>query len=129
MPVIDSSVLVEYLVEGEKADEAGAVVAGGDLVAPHLIDAEVGSALRRLVAEGVVEAEDARQSLSDLARFPLLRSPHEFLLESAWALRSRLSFYDALYAALAVELDRRLVTADGGLARAAAGIGLEVARL
>ena len=40
------------------------------------------------------------------------------LCNFAWQLRNRLSFYDALYVALAVRLDVRLTTCDRRLANA-----------
>ena len=123
MTVVDSSVLVEYFIDGDKISEAAAAISE-EPVAPHLIDAEVGNALRRLAARGAIDEDDAGQSLVDLAGLPLTRSPHRFLLGSAWAMRSQLSFYDALYAALAAELDTELVTADGRLARAARSLGV-----
>lgn len=129
MVVLDASVLVEYFVDGTRAPEAGQVLVRNDLLAPHLIDAEVGHALRRLVAQGELEEEEAEEALSKLDGLRLARSPHGSLLEPAWAMRARLSFYDALYVALAAALDAELVTADGGMARAADSLGVRVRSL
>ncbi len=119
MPVVDASVLVEYLSDGKHSEVARAVVREGDLLAPHLIDAEVGHALRGHVAAGMLGAHEAEQALLDFSVMALARAPHGPLLLTAWALRRNLSFYDALYAALALELDTELVTFDVGLARVA----------
>ena len=131
MAVVDASVLVEYLSQAPKAREAEIAMrqAEGELLAPHLLDAEVGHALRRLVARGDLTNQEAEGALSELDDLQLLRSPHGPLLEAAWAMRSRLSFYDALYAALALELDTELVTADGRLARAAGSFGVRAVAL
>lgn len=131
MAVVDASVLVAYLSQGPKAPEAETALtqAEGELLAPHLIDAEVGHALRRLAAGGQLTDEEAEGALAELHDLPLRRSPHGLLLESAWAMRSRLSFCDALYAALALELDTELVTADGRLARAAGSFGVRARAL
>lgn len=128
MPVVDASLLVAYLARGEWADEAGAEIeaAGDQLFAPHLIDAEVGHALRRMAAASELDAADAAAALANLARLPIHRAPHTFLLDSAWALREAVSFYDALYLALAQELELAMVTLDARLARAAAGLPVEV---
>jgi predicted nucleic acid-binding protein len=127
MPVIDASVLVAYLGGGAVAERAGDLFAaeGDELFAPHLVDAEVGHVLRRLVAAGQLDPADAEGALVDLADFPLRRSPHTWLLDSAWRLRSNVSFYDALYLALAQELELALVTLDARLARAATKLGIE----
>jgi predicted nucleic acid-binding protein len=51
------------------------------------------------------------------------------LLDDAFALRDDFTFDDAVYVALARRLDEPLATADRGLARAAADIGLDVVRI
>jgi predicted nucleic acid-binding protein len=127
--VIDASVLVEYFSAGTREPEAREVLGRDDLLAPHLIDAEVGHALRRLVAQGELEAEEAEGSLSELDGLRLGRSPHGFLLELAWGMRARLTFYDALYVALAAAMDAELVTVDRGMARAANSLGVRVRSL
>lgn len=95
------------------------------MVAPHLIDAEVGHSLRRLEAAGAISSGAAASFLDDLPDLPLQRSPHTFLLGTAWAMRSKLSFYDALYLALGKLLEIPVVTFDRGLAGAGAGFGVE----
>jgi predicted nucleic acid-binding protein len=58
----------------------------------------------------------ARDALVDLADLPLRRAGHRGLLARAWELRENVSFYDALYIALAERLD--LLTLDARLSRA-----------
>ncbi|MGI8624237.1 MAG: type II toxin-antitoxin system VapC family toxin [Solirubrobacteraceae bacterium] len=117
MPVIDASVLVEYLAGGEHADEARDRVLGHDegLWAPHLVDAEVGHVLRRAVMVGELHSAIAAAALVDLADMPLRRAGHVGLLERAWALRANVTYDDALYIALAERLDMALVTFDARL--------------
>jgi predicted nucleic acid-binding protein len=50
-------------------------------------------------------------------------------LELAWAMRERLSFYDALYVSLADAVNAELVTVDRGMARAADSLGVRVRSL
>lgn len=120
MPVIDASVLVEYLAGGEHAEVARRRIlsAGEELWAPHLVDAEVGHVLRRAVMVEELSAAGARDALDDLADMPLKRASHVGLLGRAWALRSNMTFYDALYVALAERLDMAIVTLDARLATA-----------
>lgn len=115
MPVVDASVLVEYLAGGEHAEQAreGMLGPGEALWAPHLVDAEVGHVLRAAVIRRELKPGRARVALRDLAALPLRRAAHVGLLERAWALRSELSFYDAVYVALAERLDMPFVTLDG----------------
>lgn len=87
--------------------------------APHLIDAEYGNVLRRLVLRKELAMEPATVLLRE---GPLLvdeRHGHRQLAATAWSLRHNLTFYDALYVALAAGLDAPLVTADARLAGAA----------
>jgi predicted nucleic acid-binding protein len=127
MPVVDASVLVEYLAGGEHADEARARLLAGveGLWAPHLVDAEVGHVLRRGVRAGELRATTVRAALEDLADLPLRRAGHVGLLDRAWALRGTVSFYDALYVALAEVLGVALVTLDARLA-GASGVRAEI---
>lgn len=120
MPVVDASVLVEYLAGGEHGDQARRrlLAADEELWAPHLVDAEVGHVLRRAVALKELSPANGRAALEDLADMPLKRAAHVGLLGRAWALRSHLTFSDALYVALAEQLDMAVLTLDARLATA-----------
>jgi predicted nucleic acid-binding protein len=117
--VIDASVLVEFLAEGEhRAAAELAITSGHWLWVPMLIDAEVGQALRQRVWKRKMTRDAAREALAYLPRMQLQRVSHAALVERAWQLRENVSFYDALYVALAEELGVPLLTLDGHLARA-----------
>jgi predicted nucleic acid-binding protein len=120
MPVIDASVLMEYLGDAEGAEVARRrlVADRARLWAPHLVDAEVGHALRRGVRRGEIAADAARDALDDLIVMPLRRVRHRQLIPRAWELRENVSFYDALYVALAELLEEPLITFDRRLSRA-----------
>jgi predicted nucleic acid-binding protein len=119
VPVLDASVLVEYLAGGEHADAARRwIVSGKPLWIPHLADAEVGHVLRRAVHLGELSANAARAALQALAEMPLMRVAHRPLLSRAWRLQANMSFYDALYVALAEQLDVPLLTLDARMASA-----------
>lgn len=120
MPVVDASVLVEYLAGGEHAPEARRRILEGSDIAwvPHLIDAEVGHVLRRGTLTGELKEDVARAALKALRDVPLHRAHHRSLLERAWSLRANVSFYDGLYVALAERLDLPLLTLDARLAGA-----------
>jgi predicted nucleic acid-binding protein len=87
--------------------------------APHLIDAEVGNVLRRHERDGRISTREARSALDAAHVLIEHRYPHAGpLAELAWTWRANVSFYDALYVALAVRLGVPLVTADARLSRA-----------
>jgi predicted nucleic acid-binding protein len=128
MAVVDASVVVEFLGGDErtltldermKAEEHA-------LWAPHLIDAEVGHALRRKVRLGQMDAEAAEEALWELDDLPLRRVEHENLVPVAWDLRDNFTFYDGLYVALALMLDETLLTYDARLARTGIDLPIEV---
>jgi predicted nucleic acid-binding protein len=120
MLVVDASALVAYLTAGEHVEQVRAqlLAPGQVLWAPHLVDAEVGHVLRRETLAGELAPTAARAALEDLSDLPLRRASHRGLLGRAWALRENLTFYDALYVALAERLRATLLTLDGRLAAA-----------
>lgn len=93
-------------------------MSGEELHAPHVIDLEVASALRRLETAGTLGADDGGRILRALGKADLHRHPHRPLLSQIRALRGNLSPYDAVYVALADVLQAPLVTTDRRLANA-----------
>lgn len=128
MPVLDASVLVELLGDGPQAELVRERIddEDHDLWAPHLIDAEVGHALRRHVRLGVLTADAAGRALWEVDDLPVERVEHDLLIHVAWGLRDNFSFYDALYVALALMLDEPLLTFDARLARSGVDLPIEV---
>lgn len=123
MLVVDASVAVAvaFFIADDAAATAAARVLRADahLWAPHLIDAEVGHALRKATNAGLIDAGVGAAALGDLPELPIQRVPHQELLADAWSLRDNVSFHDALYVALAARLGVPLATYDARLARAA----------
>jgi predicted nucleic acid-binding protein len=118
--VVDSSALIFALTS---RSAAATTVARGltesHCHAPHLIDAECGSALRKLVRRGEVTDGQGYSALVSAASMIDVRYPHDrSLSDFAWQLRNRLSFYDAIYVALAIRLNVPLTTCDRRLANA-----------
>ena len=90
----------------------------GDLVAPHLLDAEVTSVIHQHLREGRIDETAATQAIEELAVWPLQWFGHSPLLGRVWQLRDNLRTWDALYVALAEVLDAPLLTANTRLANA-----------
>lgn len=128
MAVVDASVIVEFLRAGDPTPSIDARLADEEHVlwAPHLIDAEVGHALRREVRLGRMDAEVGAKALWEINKLPIERVEHELLVGVAWDLRDNLSFYDALYVSLALLLDEPLLTLDARLARTGIDLPIEV---
>ncbi|SNS44035.1 Predicted nucleic acid-binding protein, contains PIN domain [Geodermatophilus saharensis] len=115
MIVADASAVVTALLND---GPARASLSREQVHVPHLVDAEVASALRRVVAAGHVSPEDGWTALDTWRRLGVVRHPAGGLLERVWELRENLTAYDAVYVALAEALDCPVVTGDGRLGRA-----------
>lgn len=118
--VLDASALVLALNgKDDAADALRGRLSNMRLHAPHLIDAEVGNVLRRHERAAIISSEEARTALNAARLLIDHRYPHAGpLAELAWTLRANLSFYNALYIALAVRLGVPLVTGDARLSKA-----------
>jgi predicted nucleic acid-binding protein len=127
MIVVDASAVTELLLQTERgaAVEERIYRKDDDLHAPHLLDVEILSALRRLVRDGEISAGRAGEALEDLSVLRIVRHAHAELLDRAWHLRKSLTAYDAMYVALAESLDAVLLTCDGPLA-ATPGHGVRI---
>jgi len=116
--VIDGSALVVAVVDTTARGESVRARLAGGAAAPHLVDAEVGQAVRGLVLRGLLDAAAAARSASWAESLVTDRYPHPGLRPRAWQLRHNVSFYDGLYVALAEATGHPLVTADAKLAAA-----------
>ena len=117
--VLDASVAAIAVSEsGPGGDSVRDRLVGAVLHAPHLIDAEVGSVLRKTVAARLMPPDQATGALRTLGRLVSERYAHGPLSLAAWDLRHHLPFYDALYVVLAARLGLPLITADVRLAHA-----------
>jgi len=124
MLVVDASAITELLLGRHAGDavEKRLRAHDFDVHAPHLLDVDVLSALRRLVAAGDASPERAGEAVADFLDLPVERYSHDALAPRIWDLRANFSAYDATYVALAEAIaddGAPLLTADARLARAA----------
>lgn len=131
MTVVDSSAIVDYLLQQDAAAYVQELIASGELLAaPDVLTFEVLAALRRHVLRGSLSAERAQGAVQDLGDLPVELFPALLLRGRAWELRSNLAIGDGLFAALAEQLGEPLITKDRGLAVAARlHAGVEVVEL
>jgi predicted nucleic acid-binding protein len=114
MIVLDASVVVELLTNGILSDSIRNELDGLEesFIVPHLIDIEVISALRRLMAGQRIDSHHSRQLMVALADLPAERYSHTPLIERIWELRHNFTAYDATYIALAEATGSVLYTCD-----------------
>ena len=115
MIVVDASAAVSALLNDGLARRLLAVES---VHAPHLVDVQVVSVLRRQAAAGPLASAAACRALDVWRRLGLIRYAASPLLERVWELRAAVTVYDAMYVALAENLDCALVTADTRLSGA-----------
>lgn len=117
--VVDASAVVFALTAlSEPAADLANRLCGAECHAPHLLDAEVGQVMRRSLRRGDVDEEVAASAVRAARSLVDRRYAHTALSDTAWELRGAVSFYDALYVALAATLDVPLLTCDAKLSRA-----------
>lgn len=133
--LLDASVLVELVVDGHHRPDADLlldrIAEDPDLVlitAAHGL-IEAASALRRLVRQGALAAEDGTHAVAALRRLDLVLDATGPRLPLVWELRERMSAYDATYAAAAEALDLPLLTVDARLLRACGDAGIPARHL
>ena len=117
MIVLDAS--VELLTNGVLADSIRDDLAGRDesFIVPHLLDVEVVSAIRKLVAGRRIASDGSEQFLTGLAALPVERYAHTPLIGRIWELRHNFTAYDATYIALAEAMNAVLYTSDEKLCK------------
>lgn len=110
--VLDASVAVTALTEA--GSTAADLLSADEAVfqVPSIFDAEVLSALRRLVRGRKFGHTAAADLIVDLMVFPVDRWHMSPLLPRMWELRDNLTPYDAAYVALAELTGAVLVTGD-----------------
>jgi predicted nucleic acid-binding protein len=115
--VIDTSGVVDFLLGTGAAEQVGALMASeGELAAPDLMVFEVIAVLRRDTLRGTLAETRAAAAVKDLGDLPVELFPSLPMRERAWTLRRNLTAADALFVALAEQLDEPLATKDGALA-------------
>ena len=123
--------MVEFLAPGRSGESADRFIGGLgwksplELIAPDLLLLETASALRKLAMLRSISDAAADRAVSRLPQVGIATITTAVLLADAWALRKRLTIYDAVYVALAKNLGLPLVTADVRLVRAIKGTNVK----
>jgi predicted nucleic acid-binding protein len=123
--VVDTSAIVEALLDTDLGTSVRLRMRGHRLHAPAHLDAEVLAALGRLHRAGELPGGSVDAALGELAAAPILRHPLASLLAGAWRRRENQRLVDALYSELSASLGGAgLLTTDARFARAESGAEL-----
>ena len=117
--VADASVIAAALFGEGGRDEAGALLHGRTLHAPHLLDCEIASVGLKKQRRESVSASQVSTALKAYARLPIERHGVDAAAMAAVAERYGLTAYDAAYLCVAEQLTAPLATLDAKLAVAA----------
>jgi predicted nucleic acid-binding protein len=119
MIVVDASCLYEVVVDASRAESIRQrLSADADQAAPHVVDIEVFSLIRRDFLRRSLDDTGAALAVADLRSWPGERYGHRALLARAWELRDNVRGWDAAYVALAEVLGATLLTLDHRLSQA-----------
>ncbi len=131
MTVLDTSAVVDFLLGIGVTKQVEALMSTeGELAAPDLLIFETLAVLRRQAMREELAEGRAAGALEDLGDLPVELFPCLPLRRRAWALRHNFTAADALFVALAEQLDEPLATKDASLAAEASKHShVEVVRL
>jgi predicted nucleic acid-binding protein len=113
--VLDASVVLKWFVPEVHSDAARRLLgASHQFLAPDLLFAETANTIWKKIRRGELTTTHGQRLVADIGRIAVDTVPCRVLAEDAHALANATgrTVYDALYLALAVRLDTRLITAD-----------------
>ena len=127
MIVIESSAMVDALVDVPANPHLLALLADEELHAPALLDFEVASALRGHVLGGKLDPVLLDEAVESFTTLRIERHQMTNLVGHMLDLRDNFTVYDAAYLVLAQALDSPVVSADAKLLEATRlGLGIRV---
>ena len=105
---------MKWVLREEHAADARRILSTRELLAPHLLWAEVGNTLWKRHRRSESSHEEVRRMLGEVQRLPVMTFAHWPLLAGAVDLAISLNqtVYDSLYLALAETRNTIMVTAD-----------------
>jgi predicted nucleic acid-binding protein len=121
--VVDASAMVDLLVGSAVSAAVRQRLRGCELHTPAHFDAEVLSALGRLVRGRHISARLATSRVDSLRNAPIERHFVTELVNGAWG-RRNIRVVDAIYAELSEQIEAILVTTDAKMAAAVADADL-----
>lgn len=123
--ILDCSVAVKWFVPEPLSDVAGSVLRRLEakeieFVAPETILAELGHSFRKKVIGGKITPEESHAFVDEFVALEIPTVPLRPLASHAMRLTTAhmSTFYDALYLALALREDLKVLTADEGMSGA-----------
>jgi predicted nucleic acid-binding protein len=123
--VVDASVVVKWFVPEIHGEAAQSLLTlPHEYLAPDLLFAETANTIWKKIRRGELTLEQGQRLVADINRIAVETVSCRALAEDAHALANATgrTVYDALYVALAVRLNTRLINADDRLAAALSSV-------
>jgi predicted nucleic acid-binding protein len=119
--VVDANIVVKWFIAEEDSEDALALRARADVLAPDIMLIEYRNALLSKVRRRVLSIDEARRFEREINGIDIAIVPSEPLLEHAFRIALDLGepIYDCIYLAAAVTANRILITADAAFVAAA----------
>ncbi len=127
MPVIDTSIVMTFLLAEGEADAARALLASDGMHAPDLLVVEAANALVKAARRGRMSADQVQPRMTFVRNLRVTWHPSTDLVSRATdiALAWNRHPYDGIFVALAEHLKEPLITGDLALVRGLAGTPVE----
>ncbi|HEV7488621.1 MAG TPA: type II toxin-antitoxin system VapC family toxin [Thermoanaerobaculia bacterium] len=122
--VVDASVIIKwYVPEGDYEAARAMRTAETALAAPDLLFAETANIVWKLVRRCEMTSSRGIEIIEEIVAAPFITVSNQSLAQDALdlAIATGLSAYDASYVALAIRIDKILITADEKLVRKLTG--------
>jgi predicted nucleic acid-binding protein len=117
MMVVDASVLIDIIIDPIKfKTDIDKMQTATAVFAPHILDLEVVSGLRKMLRDKRISNPDAESAIGALRSLPIKRVDVSDSTLEIWKLRDNFTAYDAAYVVLAKQLGALLLTHDTRLA-------------
>lgn len=116
--VVDASVVVKWFVPEIHSEAARRLLdVAHDYLAPDLLFAETANTLWKKIRRRELKLEEGRRLVADIGHIAVEAVSCRALAEDAHAIANAIGrpVYDAMYVALAVRLNTRMITADDRL--------------
>jgi len=113
MVVLDASVLLQIPFDEEFTEQSRLLLKKADSIeAPHILWYEVGNGLVKLFRRKMIEAWEAEETMRRLMRIPIKIVEADRIRTLRIATELQLTFYDAAYVDVALQVGAELYTAD-----------------
>lgn len=130
--VVDASVVIKWFVPEVHTDAARRLLElRHEYFAPDLLFAETANTVWKKIKRGELSAEHGQKMVEDIGRVAVEAFPCRVLADDAHALANVTgrTVYDAMYLALAIRLETKMITADERLVAAIAAFPMAAAHI